>query len=97
MNKEHIEIIETQRRRGLILKNLKTKYPNGVDFVVLQKALEIQGHNLTKRELASLIEYLNNGGYVHVVYSGKYILLIALIKKGIDLLEKSIDDVGILV
>ena len=44
LNKDVIENIENNRRRGLILENLKQKYPDGVDFVVLQKALEIQGH-----------------------------------------------------
>lgn len=97
MNKEQIEAIENARRRGLILQNLKQKYPNGVDFIVLQKALEIQGHSLSKRELAALVEYLNGGEYVCVTYSQKYILVVTLSKKGIDLLDKSISDVGVLV
>ena len=97
LNKDAIENIENNRRRGLILENLKTKYPDGVDFVVLQKALELQGHKLSKRELASLIEYLRDGEYVKVTYSKNYILVITLSKKGIDLLEKSIKDIGVLV
>ena len=97
MNKEQIEAIENARRRGLILQNLKQKYPDGVDFIVLQKALEIQGHNLSKRELAALIEYLNGGEYVCVTYAQKYILVITLTKKGIDLLDKINTDVGVLV
>mgnify|MGYP001781267728 CR=1 FL=1 len=96
MNKEQIEAIENARRRGLILQNLKQKYPDGVDFVVLQKALEIQGHSLSKRELASLIEYLKDGEYVKVTYFKNYILVITLSKKGIDILEHSISDVGII-
>lgn len=97
LNKDTIENIENNRRRGLILENLKQKYPDGVDFVVLQKALELQGHTLSKRELASLIEYLKDGEYVKVTYCKNYILVIAISKKGIDLLEKSIADIGILV
>lgn len=97
LNKDSIENIENNRRRGLILENLKQKYPDGVDFIVLQKALELQGHTLSKRELASLIEYLRDGEYVKVTYSKNYILVIALSKKGIDLLEKSIADIGILI
>ena len=97
LNKDTIENIENNRRRGLILENLKQKYPDGVDFVVLQKALELQGHKLSKRELASLIEYLRDGEYVKVTYSKNYILVITLSKKGIDLLEKSIKDIGVLV
>ena len=96
MNKEQIEAIENARRRGLILQNLKQKYPDGVDFVVLQKALEIQGHSLSKRELASLIEYLKDGEYVKVTYFKNYILVITLSKKGIDILEHSISDIGII-
>lgn len=96
LNKDVIENIENNRRRGLILENLKQKYPDGVDFVVLQKALEIQGHTLSKRELASLIEYLKDGEYVKVTYFKNYILVITLSKKGIDLLEKNITDVGII-
>ena len=96
LNKDIIENIENNRRRGLILENLKQKYPDGVDFVVLQKALEIQGHSLSKRELASLIEYLKDGEYVKVTYFKNYILVITLAKKGIDLLEKNITDVGII-
>ena len=84
LNKDVIENIENNRRRGLILENLKQKYPDGVDFVVLQKALEIQGHSLSKRELASLIEYLKDGEYVKVTYFKNYILVITLSKKGID-------------
>lgn len=97
LNKDVIENIENNRRRGLILENLKQKYPDGVDFVVLQKALEIQGHNLSKRELASLIEYLKDGEYVKVTYFKNYILVITLSKKGIDILEHSISDIGIIV
>ena len=97
LNKDTIENIENNRRRGLILENLKQKYPDGVDFVVLQKALELQGHKLSKRELASLIEYLRDGEYVKVTYSKNYILVITLSRKGIDLLEKSIKDIGVLV
>lgn len=96
LNKDTIENIENNRRRGLILENLKQKYPNGVDFVVLQKALELQGHTLSKRELASLIEYLKDGEYVKVTYFKNYILVITLSKKGIDLLEHTISDVGII-
>lgn len=95
LTKTEIENIENQHRRGLILQNLKQKYPEGVDFVVLQKALEFQGHSLSKRELASLIEYLNDGGYVKVTYFQKYILIITLSKKGIDLLDKLISDIGV--
>ncbi len=95
LNKTEIENIENQHRRGLILQNLKQKYPEGVDFVVLQKALELQGHSLSKRELASLIEYLNDGGYVKVTYFQKYILIITLSKKGIDLLDNLISDIGV--
>ena len=97
LNKDAIENIENNRRRGLILENLKQKYPDGVDFVVLQKALEIQGHSLSKRELASLIEYLKDGEYVKVTYFKNYILVITLSKKGIDILEHSISDIGIIV
>ena len=97
LNKDVIENIENNRRRGLILENLKQKYPDGVDFVVLQKALEIQGHTLSKRELASLIEYLKDGEYVKVTYFKSYILVITLSKKGIDILEHSISDIGIIV
>lgn len=97
LNKDVIENIENNRRRGLILENLKQKYPDGVDFVVLQKALEIQGHSLSKRELASLIEYLKDGEYVKVTYFKDYILVITLSKKGIDILEHSISDIGIIV
>ena len=89
LNKDVIENIENNRRRGLILENLKQKYPDGVDFVVLQKALEIQ-------ELASLIEYLKDGEYVKVTYFKNYILVITLSKKGIDILEHSISDIGII-
>lgn len=96
LNKDTIESIENNRRRGLILENLKQKYPDGVDFVVLQKALELQGHTLSKRELASLIEYLKDGEYVKVRYFKNYILVITLSKKGIDLLEHTISDVGII-
>lgn len=96
LNKDVIENIENNRRRGLILENLKQKYPDGVDFVVLQKALEIQGHSLSKRELASLIEYLKDGEYVKVTYFKNYILVITLSKKGIDILENSISDIGII-
>lgn len=96
LNKDVIENIENNRRRGLILENLKQKYPDGVDFVVLQKALEIQGHSLSKRELASLIEYLKDGEYVKVTYFKNYILVITLSKKGIDILEHSISDIGII-
>lgn len=96
LNKDTIENIENNRRRGLILENLKQKYPDGVDFVVLQKALEIQGHSLSKRELASLIEYLKDGEYVKVTYFKNYILVITLSKKGIDILEHTISDVGII-
>lgn len=96
LNKDVIENIENNRRRGLILENLKQKYPDGVDFVVLQKALEIQGHTLSKRELASLIEYLKDGEYVKVTYFKNYILVITLSKKGIDILEYSISDIGII-
>lgn len=96
LNKDVIENIENNRRRGLILENLKQKYPDGVDFVVLQKALEIQGHSLSKRELASLIEYLKDGEYVKVTYFKNYILVITLSKKGIDILEHTISDVGII-
>lgn len=96
LNKDVIENIENNRRRGLILENLKQKYPDGVDFVVLQKALEIQGHSLSKRELASLIEYLKDGEYVKVTYFKNYILVITLSKKGIDILEHSIFDIGII-
>lgn len=96
LNKDAIENIENNRRRGLILENLKQKYPDGVDFVVLQKALEIQGHSLSKRELASLIEYLKDGEYVKVTYFKNYILVITLSKKGIDILEHSISDIGII-
>lgn len=96
LNKDVIENIENNRRRGLILENLKQKYPDGVDFVVLQKALEIQGHTLSKRELASLIEYLKDGEYVKVTYFKNYILVITLSKKGIDILEHSISDIGII-
>ena len=96
LNKDVIENIENNRRRGLILENLKQKYPDGVDFVVLQKALEIQGHSLSKRELASLIEYLKDGEYVKVTYFKNYILVITL-SKGIDILEHSISDIGIIV
>ncbi len=96
LNKDTIENIENNRRRGLILENLKQKYPNGVDFVVLQKALELQGHTLSKRELASLIEYLKDGEYVKVTYLKNYILVITLSKKGIDILEHTISDVGII-
>lgn len=96
LNKDVIENIENNRRRGLILENLKQKYPEGVDFVVLQKALEIQGHSLSKRELASLIEYLKDGEYVKVTYFKNYILVITLSKKGIDILEHSISDIGII-
>ena len=95
LNKSDIENIENKYRRGLILQNLKQKYPEGVDFIVLQKALELQGHPVTKRELASLIEYLNDGGYVKVTYLKKYILIITLSKKGIDLLEYAISDIGV--
>ena len=94
---KRLDAIENARRRGLILQNLKQKYPDGVDFIVLQKALEIQGHSLSKRELAVLIEYLNGGEYIWVTYSQKYILVVTLSKKGIDLLDKSISDVGVLV
>lgn len=97
LNKDVIENIENNRRCGLILENLKQKYPDGVDFVVLQKALEIQGHSLSKRELASLIEYLKDGEYVKVRYFKNYILVITLSKKGIDILEHSISDIGIIV
>lgn len=97
LNKDVIENIENNRRRGLILENLKQKYPDGVDFIVLQKALEIQGHTLTKRELASLITYLNDGGYVKVTYFKNYILTVVLDKKGIDLLEGSISDIGVII
>ncbi len=97
MNTDYIKSLDNQRCRGLILENLKTKYPDGVDFVVLQKALEIQGHKLNKKELAELIEYLKDGEYVRATYFQKYILIITLTKKGMDLLEKSIDDIGILV
>ena len=97
LNKDVIENIENNRRRGLILENLKQKYPDGVDFVVLQKALEIQGHSLSKRELASLIEYLKDGEYVKVIYFKNYILVITLSKKGIDLLEGSIRDIGVII
>lgn len=97
LNKDVIENIENNRRRGLILENLKQKHPNGVDFVVLQKALEIQGHSLSKRELASLITYLNDGGYVKVTYFKNYILTVVLDKKGIDLLEGSINDIGVII
>lgn len=97
LNKDVIENIENNRRRGLILENLKQKYPDGVDFIVLQKALEIQGHTLSKRELASLIEYLKDGEYVKVTYFKNYILVITLSKKGIDILEHSISDIGIIV
>lgn len=97
LNKDVIENIENNRRRGLILENLKQKYPDGVDFVVLQKALDIQGHSLSKRELASLIEYLKDGEYVKVTYFKNYILVITLSKKGIDILEHSISDIGIIV
>ena len=97
LNKDVIENIENNRRRGLILENLKQKYPDGVDFVVLQKALEIQGHSLSKRELASLIEYLKDGEYVKVTYFKNYILVITLSKKGIDILEHSISDIGIII
>ncbi len=96
LNKDTIENIENNRRRGLILENLKQKYPDGVDFVVLQKALELQGHMLSKRELASLIEYLKDGEYVKVTYFKNYILVITLSKKGIDILEHTISDVGII-
>lgn len=96
LNKDVIENIENNRRRGLILENLKQKYPDGVDFIVLQKALEIQGHSLSKRELASLIEYLKDGEYVKVTYFKNYILVITLSKKGIDILEHSISDIGII-
>ncbi len=96
LNKDTIENIENNRRRGLILENLKQKYPDGVDFVVLQKALELQGHTLSKRELASLIEYLKDGEYVKVTYFKNYILVITLSKKGIDILEHTISDVGII-
>ena len=96
LNKDVIENIENNRRRGLILENLKQKYPDGVDFVVLQKALEIQGHSLSKRELASLIEYLKDGEYVKVTYFKNYILVITLSRKGIDILEHSISDIGII-
>lgn len=96
LNKDVIENIENNRRRGLILENLKQKYPDGVDFVVLQKVLEIQGHSLSKRELASLIEYLKDGEYVKVTYFKNYILVITLSKKGIDILEHTISDVGII-
>ena len=97
LNKDTIENIENNRRRGLILENLKQKHPDGVDFVVLQKALEIQGHSLSKRELASLITYLNDGGYVKVTYFKNYILTVVLDKKGIDLLEGSINDIGVII
>lgn len=97
LNKDTIENIENNRRRGLILENLKQKYPDGVDFVVLQKALDIQGHSLSKRELASLITYLNDGGYVKVTYFKNYILTVVLDKKGIDLLEGSINDIGVII
>ena len=96
LKQDLIENIENNRRRGLILENLKQKYPDGVDFVVLQKALEIQGHTLSKRELASLIEYLKDGEYVKVTYFKNYILVITLSKKGIDILEHTISDVGII-
>lgn len=96
LDRDVIENIENNRRRGLILENLKQKYPNGVDFIVLQKALELQGHTLTKRELACLIEYLKDGEYLKVTYFKSYILLVTITKKGIDLLEKSVFDIGII-
>ena len=63
----------------------------------MQKALEIQGHTLSKRELASLIEYLKDGEYVKVTYFKNYILTVVLDKKGIDLLEGAINDIGVII
>lgn len=95
LNKDMIEKIEACRRRGLILKNLKQKYPDGVDFEVLRKALELQGHPLSKHELSVLVEYLKDGEYVRVTYFQKYILVITLAKKGMDILDNLTNDVGI--
>lgn len=95
LNKEDIENIENKYRRGLILENLKTKYPEGVDFEVLRKALELQGHTLLKKELVELVEYLHEGGYIKLTYFKTYILVIVLTKKGIDLIDGLIADVGV--
>lgn len=97
INKDDIEQLEIQRRRGLILQNLKTKYPEGVDFEVLRKALELQGHSLTKKELSILVQYLKDGEYVKVIFFRHYILVVALSKRGIDLLDGLITDSGIMV
>ena len=87
INKDDIEQLEIQRRRGLILQNLRTKYPEGVDFEVLRKALELQGHLLTKKELSILVQYLKDGEYVKVIFFHHYILVVALSKRGLDLLD----------
>lgn len=97
LNKEEIENIENKYRRGIILENLKTKYPEGVDFEVLRKALELQGHLLTKKELSILVQYLKDGEYVKVIFFHHYILVVALSKRGIDLLDGLISDSGIMV
>ncbi len=97
INKDDIEQLEIQRRRGLILQNLRTKYPEGVDFEVLRKALELQGHLLTKKELSILVQYLKDGEYVKVIFFHHYILVVALSKRGIDLLDGLISDSGIMV
>lgn len=95
-DRDMMEVLEICRCRGLILKNLKQKYPDGVDFEVLRKALELQGHPLSKSELSVLVEYLKDGEYVHVTYlNKKYILVIKISKKGIDLVDALISDIGI--
>ena len=85
------------RHKGMILEILKNEFPKGVDFLVLRFALSNLGQDLTERELAGYIVYLENAKYLKVKRdNNKEILLAVIDNLGLDLIDGLITDNAIL-
>jgi hypothetical protein len=96
------EIVSNKTERGYLLRTLKIGYPGPTGSHLLEVCLLDAGMPVTRVEVEAHLQYLEEKGYVRtsrakLEITGTPILLATLTPRGIDLLEKTIDDPGVLI
>ena len=84
--------------RGNILRVLIKWHPAPLDANEIHIFLDALGYSITKEELQSHLAYLEEPGYIQIEKrksEGIEVQKIRIMKKGIDIIDKFANDIGI--
>lgn len=98
---ESLQIVQNKQARGQILRVLQFSSPQPLSFQIIEVCLIDAGLGMSPAALDGQIKYLQDKGYIECKETElksihRTIRILALTPKGVDLLERTISDPGVM-